>query len=102
MSLTKAAATETHATQSHLISLLHFGSSSNLTTHLTLTSKVKFFNFYPFNDFGTISSHPLLFVSGIQAHSREFSEHAHATAAEPKQLIWMSELVTSVFTIGLT
>ncbi|KID87964.1 hypothetical protein MAJ_11093, partial [Metarhizium majus ARSEF 297] len=65
------------------------GSSRNLTTHPTLSSSVKFLNFYPFADIDTISPRPLLFISGDQAHSREFSEDAYARAAEPKQLHWV-------------
>ncbi|KAI9998931.1 hypothetical protein PInf_003595 [Phytophthora infestans] len=66
------------------------GSSPNVTTHLTLSSAVKFMNFYPFNDIDTISLRPLLFVTGDQAHSREFSEDAYAGAAEPKELYWVA------------
>ncbi|ETI53049.1 hypothetical protein F443_03964 [Phytophthora nicotianae P1569] len=62
------------------------GSSTNVTTHPTLSSTAKFLNFYPFNDIDTISPRPLLFVTGDQAHSREFSEDAYAGAAEPKEL----------------
>ncbi|KAH7012018.1 putative alpha/beta superfamily hydrolase [Macrophomina phaseolina] len=65
------------------------GSSPNLTTHPTLSSVVKFMNFYPFNDIDTISPRPVLFISGDQAHSREFSEDAYARAAEPKELLWV-------------
>ncbi|KAF5000338.1 hypothetical protein FDECE_11237 [Fusarium decemcellulare] len=65
------------------------GSSPDLTTHPTLSSNVKFLNFYPFNDIETISPRPLLFISGDQAHSREFSEDAYARAAEPKELVWV-------------
>jgi fermentation-respiration switch protein FrsA (DUF1100 family) len=65
------------------------GSSPALTTHPTLTSNVKFMNFYPFNDIDTISPRPLLFISGDQAHSREFSEDAYKRAAEPKELVWV-------------
>lgn len=57
-----------------------------LTTHPTLTSNVKFMNFYPFNDIETISPRPLLFITGDQAHSKEFSERAYQLAAEPKEL----------------
>ncbi|KAL2783810.1 Alpha/Beta hydrolase protein [Aspergillus keveii] len=64
------------------------GSSPNLTTHPTLTSNVKFMNFYPFNDIDTISPRPMLFISGDQAHSREFSEDAYTRADEPKELYW--------------
>jgi fermentation-respiration switch protein FrsA (DUF1100 family) len=62
------------------------GSSPELTTHPTLTSNVKFMNFYPFNDIETISPRPLLFITGDQAHSKEFSEGAYKRAAEPKEL----------------
>ncbi|MRR06427.1 MAG: alpha/beta hydrolase [Deltaproteobacteria bacterium] len=62
------------------------GSSPELTTHPTLTSNVKFMNFYPFNDIETISPRPMLFITGEKAHSREFSEDAYRLAAEPKEL----------------
>ena len=62
------------------------GSSPTLTTHPTLTSNVKFMNFYPFNDIETISPRPMLFIAGENAHSREFSEDAYKLAAEPKEL----------------
>ncbi|RZJ62622.1 MAG: alpha/beta hydrolase [Acidovorax sp.] len=62
------------------------GASSQTTTMPTLSSNVKFMNFYPFNDIETISPRPLLFITGDQAHSREFSEDAYKRAAEPKEL----------------
>lgn len=62
------------------------GQSPELTTHPTLTSNVKFMNFYPFADIETISPRPLLFIAGENAHSREFSEDAYKLAAEPKEL----------------
>jgi uncharacterized protein len=62
------------------------GSSPKLTTHPTLTSNVKFMQFYPFNDIETISPRHILFISGDKAHSREFSEDAYKRAAEPKEL----------------
>ena len=62
------------------------GSTPKLTTHPTLTSNVKFMNFYPFNDIETISPRPMLFITGANAHSREFSEDAYRLAAEPKEL----------------
>ncbi|KAH7147082.1 Alpha/Beta hydrolase protein [Dactylonectria estremocensis] len=67
------------------------GALPNTTTHLTRSSQVKFLNFYPFNDINTISPRPLLFISGDQAHSREFSEDAYRRAAEPKELIWVPD-----------
>jgi fermentation-respiration switch protein FrsA (DUF1100 family) len=62
------------------------GSSPQLTTHPTLSSNVAFMNFYPFNDIETISPRPMLFITGSEAHSREFSEDAYKRAAEPKEL----------------
>lgn len=66
------------------------GASPLTTTHPTLSSNVKFMNFYPFNDIETISPRPLLFITGDQAHSREFSEDAYQRAAEPKELYIVS------------
>jgi len=63
------------------------GSSPKVTTHPTLTSNVKFMNFYPFNDIETISPRPMLFIAGENAHSIEFSEEAYKLAAEPKELV---------------
>lgn len=65
------------------------GTTPNLTTHPTLSSIGKFMNFYPFNDIDTISPRPILFISGDQAHSREFSEDAFANAGEPKEMVWV-------------
>ncbi|MGN7735394.1 alpha/beta hydrolase [Ensifer sp. 22564] len=31
----------------------------------------------------------MLFISGDQAHSREFSDDAYKRAAEPKELVWV-------------
>lgn len=61
-------------------------STSELTTHPTLTSNVKFMNFYPFNDIETISPRPMLFITGENAHSREFSEDAYKLAGQPKEI----------------
>ena len=65
------------------------GASAETTTHPTLSSNVKFMNFYPFNDIETISPHPMLFITGDQAHSKEFSEDAYRRAAEPKELYYV-------------
>ena len=65
------------------------GQSPELTTHPTLSSNVKFMNFYPFSDIETISPRALLFIAGEEAHSREFSEDAYRRAAEPKELYWV-------------
>ncbi|MEO7494564.1 MAG: alpha/beta hydrolase, partial [Massilia sp.] len=63
------------------------GSSPAKTTHPTLSSNVKFMNFYPFDDIETISPRPVLFITGDQAHSREFSEAAYKLAGQPKELL---------------
>lgn len=62
------------------------GGSPETTTHPTLVSNVKFMNFYPFEDIETISPRAMLFITGSEAHSREFSEDAYKRAAEPKEL----------------
>lgn len=62
------------------------GATPLTTTHPTLTSSVKFMNFYPFNDIETISPRAMLFIAGENAHSREFSEDAYRLSAEPKEL----------------
>lgn len=62
------------------------GATPQTTTHPTLTSNVKFMNFYPFADIETISPRPMLFITGENAHSREFSEEAYRLVAEPKEL----------------
>ena len=63
------------------------GSSPLRTTHPTLTSNIKFMNFYPFSDIETISPRPMLFITGDQAHSKEFSEEVYRLAGEPKELV---------------
>lgn len=62
------------------------GATPQTTTHPTLSSNVKFMNFYPFSDIETISPRPMLFIAGEDAHSLEFSEDAYRLAAEPKEL----------------
>ncbi|MEU2002291.1 alpha/beta hydrolase [Rhodococcus sp. NPDC019627] len=63
------------------------GTTPDLTTHPTLSSNAKFMNFYPFNDIETISPRPMLFVTGENAHSREFSEEAYRLAGNRKELV---------------
>lgn len=65
------------------------GASDQRTTKPSVTSNVKFMNFYPFNDIETISPRPMLFISGDQAHSKEFSEAAYKQAGQPKELYWV-------------
>ncbi|MBW7984956.1 alpha/beta hydrolase [Enterobacillus tribolii] len=62
------------------------GEKEELTTKPMLSSIGKFMNFYPFNDIETISPRPVLFVTGGQAHSKEFSEDAYQRAGQPKEL----------------
>src|SRR3954449_2928757 len=63
------------------------GSSPELTTHPTLSSNVKFMNFYPLTDIETISPRPMLIITGETAHSREFAEEAYKLAGQPKELV---------------
>lgn len=65
-------------------------SAPNVTTGSAMTSQANLMNFYPFNDIETISPRPMLFISGDQAHSREFSEDAYRLAGEPKELHWVA------------
>jgi len=65
------------------------GASPLRTTKPAITSNVKFMNFYPFNDMDMISPRPLLFITGDQAHSKEFSEDAYKRAIEPKELYYV-------------
>ncbi|NDJ27108.1 alpha/beta hydrolase [Campylobacter sp. MIT 19-121] len=65
------------------------GATKETTTHPTLSSNVKFMNFYPFNDLELISPRPLLFITGDKAHSKEFSEEAYKRASQPKELMYI-------------
>lgn len=65
------------------------GRTLELTQNRTLSGEVKFVNFYPFVDIETISPRPMLFITGDQAHSKEFSEDAYQRAAEPKELFYV-------------
>lgn len=65
------------------------GRTLETTQNRTTTGEVKFMNFYPFNDIETISPRPMLFITGDQAHSKEFSEDAYKRAAEPKELYYV-------------
>ncbi|WP_047607901.1 alpha/beta hydrolase [Rahnella aquatilis] len=62
------------------------GEKEELTTKPMLSSIGKFMNFYPFNDIETISPRPMLFITGDQAHSKEFSGDAYKRAGQPKEL----------------
>lgn len=67
------------------------GRTLELTQNRTLVGEMKFNNFYPFNDIETISPRPMLFITGDQAHSKEFSEDAYQRAAEPKELYYVKD-----------
>lgn len=67
------------------------GERAELTTKPMLSSLVKFMNFYPFNDIEMISPRPMLFITGDQAHSKEFSEEAYRLASQPKELVWVKD-----------
>lgn len=62
------------------------GEKEALTTKPMLSSIGKFMNFYPFNDIESISPRPMLFITGDQAHSKEFSEDAYKRAGQTKEL----------------
>jgi uncharacterized protein len=56
------------------------------TTAMSRTSDAQMMLFSAFEHLEWISPRPVLFITGDKAHSRLFSEHAHARAAEPKEL----------------
>lgn len=63
------------------------GEPYEINTRSDQITNATFMNFYPFNDIETISPRPMLFIMGENAHSRPFTEDAHARAAEPKELV---------------
>jgi uncharacterized protein len=65
------------------------GSTRTRATKPTLSSFTKFNNFYPFADIEKISPRPMLFITGDEAHSKEFSEDAYKRASEPKELYYV-------------
>lgn len=56
------------------------GQPRELTTHPTLTSNVKFMNFYPFNDMKMISPRPMLSIAGDQRPIRKSSAKTPTSA----------------------
>lgn len=77
-------------------------SSKDLTTHPTLTSNIKFMNFYPLNDIETISPHPMLFIAGADAHSGSSARRLTSSPVNPRNLSSFLGLAMSIFMIGST
>jgi hypothetical protein len=55
-------------------------------------------NFHPLNDLELIAPRPLLFITGDQAHSREFCEEAYRLATGSKNTLGFRAPATSTFT----
>jgi fermentation-respiration switch protein FrsA (DUF1100 family) len=63
------------------------GQHPRATTAFSRTSDAQMTLFWSFERLNWISPRPVLFITGDQAHSRIFSEHAYARASEPKELV---------------
>jgi uncharacterized protein len=61
--------------------------SVNSTTGWTVTNPLSFMNMPLLTYIKEISPRPMLLIAGEKAHSRYFSEDAHAAAAGPKELM---------------
>ncbi len=61
--------------------------SVNSTTGWTVTNPLSFMNMPLLSYIREISPRPMLLIAGENAHSRYFSEDAHAAAAGPKELM---------------
>lgn len=59
----------------------------NSNSSWTLTTPLSFMNTPLMTHIAEISPRPILFIHGENAHSRYFSETAHAAAAQPKELL---------------
>jgi fermentation-respiration switch protein FrsA (DUF1100 family) len=62
------------------------GQHPRATTAFSRTSDAQMMLFWSYQHLNWISPRPVLFITGDQAHSRIFSEHAYTRAAEPKEL----------------
>jgi uncharacterized protein len=62
------------------------GQHPRATTAFFRTSDANMSLFWSFEHLAWISPRPVLFITGDQAHSRVFSEHAYRLASEPKEL----------------
>ena len=62
------------------------GQHPRATTAFSRTSGAPMMLFWSYQHLDWISPRPVLFITGDQAHSRIFSEHAYSRASEPKEL----------------
>jgi uncharacterized protein len=62
------------------------GQHPRSTTAFSRTSDAQMMLFWSYQHLDWISPRPVLFITGDQAHSRIFSEHAYQRASEPKEL----------------
>ncbi|WVD64587.1 alpha/beta hydrolase [Utexia brackfieldae] len=65
--------------------------SINSTTAWTATTPMSFFSFPLMDNIKQISPRPILLVTGDKAHSRYYSEDVYQAAAEPKELVVVSD-----------
>jgi fermentation-respiration switch protein FrsA (DUF1100 family) len=63
------------------------GHHPRATTAFSRTSDAQMMLFWSYQRLNWISPRPVLFITGDQAHSRIFSEHAYKRASEPKELL---------------
>ena len=62
------------------------GQHPRATTAFSRTSDAPMMLFWSYQHLDWIAPRPVLFITGDQAHSRIFSEHAHSRASEPREL----------------
>jgi hypothetical protein len=62
------------------------GQHPRATTAFSRTSDAQMSLFWSFQHLNWISPRPVLFITGDQAHSRIFSEHAYRLGSDPKEL----------------
>ena len=76
------------------------GQSSKLTTHPTLSSNVKFMNFYPFTDIGTISPRPCFSSPAITRIRLSSARRLIGSQESPRNCSLFRALVTWTCTTG--
>ena len=62
------------------------GQHARATTAFSRTSDAQMMLFWSYQHLNWISPRPVMFITGEQAHSRIFSEHAYGRASQPKEL----------------